>query len=227
MAKLTISEAARVAGVARSTLHRAINQGRMSLGSDGKVDTSELLRLGYALHPVAQQDRDRSRQHATPATGVARQEESPRLSWLEQERDLLQRERDLLQRELDAAREREREAAERERSARDREARLLHLLDQAQQRFDRLLSAPEPTTAPVPSPALAPVRPRWPADTHQHIMDFMREHPGPHRPSDVQAALGLPQTPRHIMRHLEEKGRLTRPASGQYAYPDPDGEKTS
>lgn len=216
MAKLTISEAARVAGVARSTLHRAINQGRMSLGSDGKVDTSELLRLGYTLQGVAQQDRDSLRHHATPATPVTLQDESPRLFWLEQERDLLQRERDLLQRELDAAREREREATERERSAREREANLLHMLDQSQMRYDRLLAAPTPTAAPTP----APIRPRSSDNTRERILSFMQANPGPHAIREVQAALELTRTPRHVMRRLEQSGMLTRTAPGQYAFPD-------
>lgn len=115
----------------------------------------------------------------------------------------------------DAAREREREAAERERSAREREARLLHLLDQAQQRFDRLLEAPAPTATPAPTP----VRPHWPADIHERILDYMRQNPGMHTPQDLQDALGLPNTPRHIMRHLADKGRLKRPAPGRFTYP--------
>jgi hypothetical protein len=47
MAKLTISEAARVAGVARSTLQWAIQAGRLSLHPDHTVDTAELLRAGH------------------------------------------------------------------------------------------------------------------------------------------------------------------------------------
>lgn len=204
MAKLSISEASRVAGVARSTLHRAINQGRLSLGSDGKIDTAELLRLGYTLHPEAQQVRDRSQHHATPAAHVAREEESPRLSLLERERDLLQRELALLQRELDAAR--------------GREGRLLGLLEQMQQRFDRLLPASEPTAATAPTPK--PQRPHWPADVHESILDFMRTHPGPHTPGTVQDALGLTRTPRHLMRHMLQRGMLRRSGPGRFMYPD-------
>jgi hypothetical protein len=193
----------------------------MSLGSDGKVDTAELLRLGYTLQGVAQQERDSLRHHATPATGVARQEENSRLPWLEEERDALQRERDLLQRELDAAREREREAAERERSARDREALLLDMLHQAQQRYDRLLTPPAPTTAPTPTttPVQTSARPRWPANIHEQILNYLREHPGPHAPREVKDALGLAWSPKHILRHMVVSGRLTRTAPGQYVFP--------
>src|SRR5437870_13877811 len=111
MAKLTISEAARVAHVARSTLHRAINQGRLSADADGKVDTAELLRAGYMLQGGAQQPRASVQHDATPRTGGAQQVApllvEQRMSLLEQERELLQRERDLLQRELEHAQERE------------------------------------------------------------------------------------------------------------------------
>jgi len=60
MAKLTITEAARVAGVARSTLHRAIKAGRVTIDPDGHLDTAELLRAGYTLQMQTHQG------HATP-----------------------------------------------------------------------------------------------------------------------------------------------------------------
>jgi hypothetical protein len=44
MAKLTISDAARACRVARSTLQRALNAGRLSLEPDHRIDTAELLR---------------------------------------------------------------------------------------------------------------------------------------------------------------------------------------
>jgi hypothetical protein len=47
MAKLTISDAARGCRVARSTLQRAIQTGRLSLDPDHRIDTAELLRAGY------------------------------------------------------------------------------------------------------------------------------------------------------------------------------------
>ena len=62
MAKLTISDAARACRVARSTLQRAINAGRLSLDPDHRVDTAELIRAGYTLH-AAQQDDDRRALH--------------------------------------------------------------------------------------------------------------------------------------------------------------------
>jgi hypothetical protein len=42
MATLTISDASCVAGVARSTLQRAIRAGRLRVDPDGHIDTTEL-----------------------------------------------------------------------------------------------------------------------------------------------------------------------------------------
>src|SRR5215468_8461748 len=99
MAKLSISDAARVAGVARSTLHRAIKAGRLSMDPDGHLDTAELLRAGYTLH-VATQQRDAPPLHeAPPRTSRAQQSPFPAapqaLQALQQERDLLRLEREL------------------------------------------------------------------------------------------------------------------------------------
>jgi excisionase family DNA binding protein len=136
MAKLTISEAARVVGVARSTLHRAIQKGRISLDPDGRLDTAELLRCGYTLQGFAQQGPATVRQDATPHQSVAQQASIPTsellIEALQRERDLLQQQldatRELLQSERDAGREREREAQRREQVAQQREALLLQML---------------------------------------------------------------------------------------------------
>ena len=77
MAKLTISDAARVAGVARSTLHRAIHAGRLSVDADGRLDTAELLRAGYTLQRSAPQEKGGALQDATPRTREAQQPRSP------------------------------------------------------------------------------------------------------------------------------------------------------
>jgi hypothetical protein len=49
MALLTISDAARVTGVSRVTLHRYIKAGKLSRRPDGLIDTAELLRVGLML----------------------------------------------------------------------------------------------------------------------------------------------------------------------------------
>ena len=216
MAKLTISEAARVVHVARSTLHRAINQGRLSADADGKVDTAELLRAGYTLQGVAQHSRASVQQDATPRTGGAQQVApsllEERLGLLEQERNLLQRERDLLERELERAQEREQVALERERAAREREALLLHMLEQAQQQSQRLLDMPR---GPAPGQRVQRSTPTAP-DTRARIIAYMQQHPGPKRPGEVEEALGLAGTPRYVMNRMVERGVLRRVEPGVY-----------
>jgi len=172
MAKLTISEAARVAGVARSTLQRAIQTGRLSLLPDHTVDTAELLRAGYTLHAAA---------------STAPHE----LTLLQREVALLERERDLLRAALDTA-------AAREQVALEREARLLHLLEQAQAQSHRLLEAPRPSTparAPRTSPTVTAPGPSLPTA------------PGPEAPAQQAAPVPAPFDPsKYVLGKLCPRG---------------------
>jgi hypothetical protein len=64
MAKLTLSEAARACNVARTTIQRAVKTGRISLDAEHRVDTAELLRIGYQLDAA---ERSTPAQHLTAA----------------------------------------------------------------------------------------------------------------------------------------------------------------
>lgn len=90
MAILSISEAAREAGVARTTIQRALKEGRLSATrqSDGTkgIDTSELYR-------VFGEPRSRPQRQPEPAASAAF--------------DALQQQLDAMRQELDAARSRE------------------------------------------------------------------------------------------------------------------------
>jgi hypothetical protein len=174
MAKLTISDAARVAGVARSTLHRAIKTGRLSVDPDGHLDTAELLRAGYTLQGPTPQAHAPPLHDATPHARGAQHPATPAerqtLLAVQQERDLLRLERDLLRQQLETAQAREHAAVAREQEARDerqaareREALLLHMVEQMQQRYDRLLDRPRPTAQDAP---LGP-QPPSPVRSHQ------------------------------------------------------------
>src|SRR5262249_19726970 len=129
MAKLTITDAARVTGVSRVTLHRYIKAGKLSRSADGTIDTAELLRIGLVLHPdtvlpPVSLQRDVTPPDTPPVT-------PPDLATLQQ---LLT----VLQRELDAAHAREA-------AARERETLLLQMLQQVQQQNQRLLDMPRQT----------------------------------------------------------------------------------
>jgi len=130
------------------------------------------------------------------------------VSLLEQERELLERERDLLQRELERAEQREQVALERERAAREREALLLHMLEQAQQQSQRLLPAPQS------SPAFR--RPTTLPSVWQQVLAHMHSHQSPHRPYEIQTALGASYTVRHVMRRMADAGVIQRVEPGVY-----------
>ena len=97
MALLTLTQAAKTASIARSTLYRAIRNGRISVvsqpnGSKG-IDTSELQRVFGPL------------QHTTKPTG---QYDAPEdVALLQARIDALERENGLLRDEVQASRARE------------------------------------------------------------------------------------------------------------------------
>ena len=97
MTILTLTQAAKAAGVARSTLYRAIRKGRISLvsqpnGSKG-IDTAELMRVFGPLQDAAEQTQQ-SNAHQDVALLRARI-------------DALERENTLLRDEVQASRVRE------------------------------------------------------------------------------------------------------------------------
>ena len=97
MAILTLTQAAKTAGIARSTLYRAIRNGRLSViskpnGSKG-IDTSELQRVFGPLQNT---------------TELTRQSDAPQdVALLQARIDALERENGLLRDEIQASRERE------------------------------------------------------------------------------------------------------------------------
>jgi hypothetical protein len=185
MARLPITEAAKVTGVSRVTLFRHIKAGRLSRHPDGTIDTAELQRDGFTL------------KHATVTTEV-----TPQLvatppateQYLERIIATLHDERDTLKRQLEQAVE--------------REAFLLRLLEQAQTQNTRLLD--------MPRQAPAPQQRQTATDLRQRILDFMRRAGKAVRPGEVQEALGLATTVRHVMRRMVERGLLRRVDQGVY-----------
>jgi hypothetical protein len=53
MAKLTLSAAVHVCNMTRTTIQRVVKTGRLSLDAEHRVDTAELLRVGYQLDAAA------------------------------------------------------------------------------------------------------------------------------------------------------------------------------
>ena len=97
MTLLTLTQAAKTAGIARSTLYRAIRKGRLSVvsqpnGSKG-IDTSELQRVFGPLQRTTKP----TEQHDAPQD----------VALLQVRIDALERENGLLRDEIQASRERE------------------------------------------------------------------------------------------------------------------------
>jgi len=239
MAKLTISDAARVACVARSTLHRAINAGRLSADPDGHLDTAELLRAGYTLQGGTQQVKPEALHDATPRTSDA---QHPRLSpeiqsllTVQQERDLLRRELEAAQAREQAALAREQEAREERRATREREALLLRMMEQMQKRYDRLLDIPRPSPqeAPQDAPGATPAR-RRPQSTlppqeqpeaqggdprgemRRRIVALLQEYPEGLTTAEMRTLLGVDRSLADTCLGMLRYGLVQRVERGRY-----------
>lgn len=55
MARLSLHAAARLCGKSRTTLYRAIARGALPRDSQGRIDTEDLLRLGYLSRAQAEE----------------------------------------------------------------------------------------------------------------------------------------------------------------------------
>jgi hypothetical protein len=130
MAHITLTEAARITGAARSTLYRAIQEGRLTREPDGTVDTAELLRAGFSLQHAPSETplHDDATIHAT-TPGTPGEVASAIL--------YLERLVATLERELEAAKTREAQLLQ-------REAELLTLLHAQQATQQRLLEQGRP-----------------------------------------------------------------------------------
>jgi hypothetical protein len=210
MAKLSITEAATLTQVNRSTLHRAIKQGRLSRDPDGQLDTAELLRAGFTLqtapeapratvqHDALQHHRATEQRHATlprpsvQQTTIAASERE--MAALQRECNLLLQQLDttraMLQQQLDATRtmlQREQEqAAERERDYWEQIRYLTQMLHEERQRYDRLLEAPRP--APPPQAARSALPRGDPHAMRRRVLEVLAAHPeGLHHTALAQA----------------------------------------
>ncbi|MFZ4835899.1 DNA-binding protein [Rouxiella sp. Mn2063] len=109
MASVSISEAARLTGKARSTLHKYIKQGRLSVTTDAAtgsktIETSELIRVFGKIHAT----------HSDTVTPVVNAQQNTyansdslhlKLQLLQQENEHLKTEKELLLKNLDDVRQ--------------------------------------------------------------------------------------------------------------------------
>jgi len=112
MALVSISEAARLTGKARSTLHKYIKQGKLStttdqITSNKSLDTSELIRVFGKISTLKTTDSDSvtSESKLQHATHNETQSLQIKLQLLEQENTHLKAQKELLSKNLDDIRQ--------------------------------------------------------------------------------------------------------------------------
>ena len=171
---------------------------------------------------------------------------------------MLRLERDLLRQLLEAAQmreqsaiEREREAREERQAAREREALLLRMVEQTQQRYDRLLDMPRPAPQASPQEALGatPARrrpeslplpqrpPHVPAqgaqgppeaqggdqrgDMRRRIVALLQDHPEGLTPAEMRTLLGVDKRLADTCLGMLRYGLLQRVGRGRYVAAEP------
>lgn len=155
MAIVSISEAARLAGVGRATLYRRIDDGTISTvqnhdGSRG-IDTSEILRVFGCLQATSETAGGRTAElsRGQPETGAGAVFPGADAS-VQDELQALKHQNQLLLANLNAARRALEEAKDREARLVEREERLLSMVEQSQ----RLLTDKTKTPASAPEGAM-------------------------------------------------------------------------
>jgi hypothetical protein len=233
MARLTKAEAARQLGISRTTLYKLIHEGKISATPDGLIDTAELARVVSTLdvQPARPGERQRTLVDSMPVDTELtesehreRPERTPgeRLVQTGDERQLtstyrelvniLREQLDTMHQELDAARV-ERQAAREER------AMLLHMLQEMQQRYDRLLEAPRSPMVPAASTDfVVPQEPR--GAMRQRILALLRAHPEGLAPAQVRQQLGITKPLAPTMTAMLRDGLQQRLEWGRYVVPE-------
>jgi hypothetical protein len=212
MARLTVSDAARVTGVSRMLLYRYIKAGKLSRTSDGLIDTAELLRAGLVLqtsdvtspvtllHDVTPPPVTPDAPVTMPVTEAVTAPVTPTGA---AETRTLERLVDVLQRELEAARE--------------RETLLLQMLSQMQQQNQRLLDMPRSAPAPTLPTPRAPIVDDAPrGEIRRRIVALLQEHPEGLSPAQTRQLLGLEKYLGSTMKAMARDGLLRRVATGRY-----------
>jgi hypothetical protein len=215
MAKLTLSDAARVSGVSRMLLYRYIKAGKLSRTPDGMIDTAELLRAGLALqyrdresdvtmlHDVTPSSVTPQTPVTLPVTEAVTPPVTPAAST---ETRTLERLVDVLQRELDAARE--------------RETMLLQMLSQMQQQNQRLLDMPRTPPPALPGPGAPAMASAPRGDMRRRIVALLQEHPEGLSPVQTRQLLGVAKDLGSTMKAMARDGLLRRVETGRYVVGD-------
>lgn len=220
MAKLSISDAARVAGVSRVTLHRYMKAGKLSRTPDGSIDTTELVRAGFVLHLETLPD-------DTPVTPVQQYVTSPAVTPpVAAETHAAERMIELLQQQVDDLRAHVHRYEERERDYRAHITWLQQHVEQSQHRYDRLLEAPRPapTVGIEAAPGVSQQRPPSPTAAEdvdrgtirRRILALLQDHPEGLSTIEIRIVLGMKRSLTDTCTGMLRDGLLQRVSRGRY-----------
>ena len=243
MARLTKADAARQLGIARSTLYKLIDQGKLSPTPDGLIDQAELVRVAAYADTLRERTRTSTDIPTTPAPGHI---ETPRGRPQTADRgqpetdvrerpqtsadtlvDILREQLQVLRDELQGTRQ---AAQERERDYREHIARLTAMLDQAHQQNQRLLDLPRAVPPPHPSPTRQPTTSRPtaapeapPGDPRgamrRRIVALLQAHPEGLTPAEMRDWLGVDRSLADTCLGMLRYGLVQRVGRGRYAVP--------
>ena len=244
MAKLTKADAARQLGIARSTLYKLIDQGKVSPAPDGLIDQAELVRVAAYVDTLSGRPRTAEDTHETPSqrhTEISRgrpQTDDREQPWT----DVRERPQtssaalvDILREQIQTLRDELQEARAERQAAREREALLLRMVEQMQQRYDRLLDMPRPL--PQDAPGATPAR-RHPeshppakrppqgqpeaqggdarGEMRRRIVALLQEHPEGLTPAAMRTRLGVDKRLAATCLGMRRDGLLRRVERGRY-----------
>lgn len=240
MARLTKADAARQLGISRTTLYKLIDQGKVSATPDGLIDSTELVRVAPVVDILKERARTSTNSTAVdtdtrdytqsehlldsaseqPWTPVHERLWTPRETLV----DTLRAQVEDMRHELHAARA-ERQVAHAERQAAQEErALLLQMLQQMQQRYDRLLEAPRvasvaparATSVPMPGPVVAPKSPTDRGAMRRRILELVRDSPEGLTPAEIRTSLGVEKRLSNTCLAMLRDGLLRRVGHGRY-----------
>jgi hypothetical protein len=225
VAKLTKADAARQLGIARSTLYKLIDQGKISPAPDGLIDQAELVRVATYVDTMKERTRtsvdtagtsvpiDVETLYGRPRTSVYEQPPTDYGERMQTSSDAVV---DLLREQIQILREELREAREERQAARDREALLLRMVEQMQHRYDRLLEAPRHVAVPAstPRPPANHEAPR--GEMRQRIVALLRESPDGLTPTQMRTLLGVDKSLADTSLAMARDGLLRRVERGKY-----------
>ena len=206
MAKLSKSDAAKVSGVSRQTLYVYLREGRLSADPDGRIDTAELLRAGFALQGLQSAD--------SQPVSEDLHELTPRSDISDTTVDILRDQIQILREELQDARV-ERQAA------REHIAELTAMLREAQQQNQRLLDMPRSTSAPSPPPSPAGPTADFRGAMRRRIVALLREHPEGLAPAEIDRLLGAGRPLGDTLLGMRRDGLVQRVGPGRYVVARP------